>query len=75
MCTYHYHSFKPTKNALIIITVPKTACYHYHSSKKLSTGGGVDYGYLNHKFQAQAETENEDGWVITWTDGSKIETE
>ncbi len=32
------------------------------------------YGYLNHKFKAQGETENEDGWVVAWTDGSKIET-
>ena len=41
MCTYRYHNSKPAENALIVITVPETACYRYHSPRKLSTGGGV----------------------------------
>ncbi len=64
MCTYHYHSFKPMENALIIITVPETACYHYHSSKKLSTGGGVA---INEIILIMLLT----GWLGWWTNSDK----
>ncbi len=30
------------------------------------------YAYLGHKYSGQTETE-EDGWIVVWTDGSRIE--
>ncbi len=30
------------------------------------------YPYFDHKYSGQMETE-EDGWIVVWTDGSRIE--